>query len=187
MAPKSLGLDLGCSSRGYTGAFRCKPAIGGKHDRPWGPERGLRQNSLHVVCQHLAQVRQPRLYRTMERVTAVRALYASDEPIKIGVSSCLLGEQVRFDGGHKRSDFLVDTLGRFVEFVPVCPEMEIGLGVPRETLRLVRSGDAAFQEISPKKSGSLAGWAALSVGRACRRRTRNATNRKGRSLQGSAL
>ena len=76
----------------------------------------------------------------MERVTPARALYASDEPIKIGVSSCLLGEQVRFDGGHKRSDFLVDTLGSFVEFVPVCPEMEIGLGVPRETLRLVRDG-----------------------------------------------
>jgi uncharacterized protein YbbK (DUF523 family) len=78
----------------------------------------------------------------MEGVTAVRALYASDGPIKIGVSSCLLVEQVRFDGGHKRSDFLVDTLGRFVEFVPICPEMEIGLGVQRETLRLVRSGDA---------------------------------------------
>jgi uncharacterized protein YbgA (DUF1722 family)/uncharacterized protein YbbK (DUF523 family) len=90
----------------------------------------------------------------MERVTAVRALYASDEPIKIGVSSCLLGEQVRFDGGHKRSDFLVDTLGRFVEFVPVCPEMEIGLGVPRETLRLVRSGDAAREaRLVTNKSG----------------------------------
>lgn len=59
-------------------------------------------------------------------------------PIRIGVSACLLGEQVRFDGGHKRDGFLVDTLGRFVEFVPVCPEMEIGLGVPRETLRLER-------------------------------------------------
>jgi len=90
----------------------------------------------------------------MERVTRVRALYASDEPIKIGVSSCLLGEQVRFDGGHKRSDFLVDTLGRFVEFVPVCPEMEIGLGVPRETLRLVRGGDAAREaRLVTNKSG----------------------------------
>jgi uncharacterized protein YbgA (DUF1722 family)/uncharacterized protein YbbK (DUF523 family) len=73
------------------------------------------------------------------------SLYAVDhknnKPIRIGISSCLLGEQVRFDGGHKRSDFLVETLGRFVEFVPVCPEMEIGLGVPRETLRLVRDGN----------------------------------------------
>jgi len=78
----------------------------------------------------------------MERVSTARKLYASGEPIKIGVSSCLLGTKVRFDGGHKRSDFLVDTLGSFVEFVPVCPEVEIGLGVPRETLRLVRDGGA---------------------------------------------
>jgi uncharacterized protein YbgA (DUF1722 family)/uncharacterized protein YbbK (DUF523 family) len=78
----------------------------------------------------------------MERLTPAKALYTADEPIRIGVSACLLGARVRFDGGHKRSDFLVDTLGSFVEFVPVCPEVEIGLGVPRETLRLVRSSDA---------------------------------------------
>jgi uncharacterized protein YbgA (DUF1722 family)/uncharacterized protein YbbK (DUF523 family) len=72
-----------------------------------------------------------------------RRLYASDEPIRIGVSSCLLGAKVRFDGGHKRSDFLVDTLGSFVEFVPVCPEVELGLGVPRETLRLLRDRNGA--------------------------------------------
>ncbi|HEY1851461.1 MAG TPA: DUF523 domain-containing protein, partial [Candidatus Binataceae bacterium] len=57
-----------------------------------------------------------------------------DAPIRIGVSACLIGQAVRFDGGHKRSDFLVDTFGPFVEFVPVCPEVEIGLSVPRETL-----------------------------------------------------
>ena len=79
----------------------------------------------------------------MERVAPAKGLYASDEPIRIGVSSCLLGEQVRFDGGHKRSDFLTETLGRFVEFVPVCPELEIGLGVPRESIRLVRGPDHA--------------------------------------------
>ena len=81
-------------------------------------------------------------YREMERLTP-SALYTTAEPIKIGVSACLLGAKVRFDGGHKRSDFLVDTLGSFVEFVPICPEVEIGLGVPRETLRLVRSSDAS--------------------------------------------
>jgi len=63
---------------------------------------------------------------------------AADE-IRIGISSCLLGEAVRFDGGHKRDRFLTDTLGRFVRFVPVCPEVELGLPVPRESLRLVRS------------------------------------------------
>ena len=79
----------------------------------------------------------------MERVAPAKELYASEEPIRIGVSSCLLGEEVRFDGGHKRSDFLTETLGRFVEFVPVCPELEIGLGVPRESIRLVRGPDHA--------------------------------------------
>lgn len=63
----------------------------------------------------------------------------SDPParIRVGISSCLLGEKVRFDGGHKREPYLVETLGRWFEWVPVCPEMEIGLGTPRESLRLV--------------------------------------------------
>jgi uncharacterized protein YbgA (DUF1722 family)/uncharacterized protein YbbK (DUF523 family) len=59
-------------------------------------------------------------------------------PIRVGISSCLLGESVRFDGGHKRDAFLVDTFGRFVEWVPICPEVECGLGTPRESMRLVR-------------------------------------------------
>jgi uncharacterized protein YbgA (DUF1722 family)/uncharacterized protein YbbK (DUF523 family) len=57
--------------------------------------------------------------------------------IRIGISACLLGDEVRFDGGHKRDRFLTDTLGPFVEWVKVCPEVEMGLGTPRETLRLV--------------------------------------------------
>jgi uncharacterized protein YbgA (DUF1722 family)/uncharacterized protein YbbK (DUF523 family) len=58
--------------------------------------------------------------------------------LRIGVSSCLLGREVRFDGQHKRDAFLVDTLAPFVEWVPVCPEVEVGMGVPRESVRLVR-------------------------------------------------
>lgn len=61
--------------------------------------------------------------------------------MKIGVSSCLLGRPVRYDGGHKRDDFIVDQLGAHVEFVPVCPEVEMGLGTPRDTLRLIRRGE----------------------------------------------
>src|SRR5689334_17303059 len=61
-------------------------------------------------------------------------------PIRIGISSCLLGEAVRYDGGHKRHAFLTETFGRFVEWVPVCPEVECGLGTPRESMRLVDSG-----------------------------------------------
>ena len=56
---------------------------------------------------------------------------------RLGISQCLLGEQVRYDGGHKRDRFLTDVLGRFVEWIPVCPETEAGLGVPREAMRLV--------------------------------------------------
>lgn len=56
---------------------------------------------------------------------------------RIGVSACLVGKPVRFDGGHKKSDFVADTLSRFVDFVPVCPEVESGMSVPRESLRLV--------------------------------------------------
>ncbi len=77
---------------------------------------------------------------------------ADDAPIRIGISACLLGQEVRFDGGHKRSDFLVDVFGQFVQFVPVCPEVEIGLGVPRETLRLVRNGDET--RLMGNKSGA---------------------------------
>jgi len=65
----------------------------------------------------------------------------SEPPIRVGVSSCLLGETVRYDGGHKRDAFVSEVLGRFVEWVPVCPELESGLGVPRPPMRLVRSGD----------------------------------------------
>ncbi|MBI4796193.1 MAG: DUF523 and DUF1722 domain-containing protein [Deltaproteobacteria bacterium] len=61
--------------------------------------------------------------------------------MKIGISSCLLGEKVRYDGGHKWEQFLTDTLGQYVDLVPVCPEKECGLGVPREPMRLV--GDPA--------------------------------------------
>lgn len=66
---------------------------------------------------------------------------ASDRPIRIGISSCLLGEKVRFDGGHKEDRFINRTLSAYFDYVPVCPEFEVGLGVPREALRLV--GDPA--------------------------------------------
>ena len=58
----------------------------------------------------------------------------------MGVSSCLLGEEVRFNGGHKRYRFLTDELDRYVDWVPYCPEMEIGLGTPREAIRLTADG-----------------------------------------------
>jgi len=58
------------------------------------------------------------------------------EKIKLGISTCLLGENVRYDGGHRLDRFLTDTLGQYVEYVPVCPEVECGLPVPRESMHL---------------------------------------------------
>ncbi len=71
--------------------------------------------------------------------------------VRIGVSSCLLGQKVRFDGGHKRDAFLVDTFGEFVEWVPVCPEIEVGMGLPREPIRLLRS-DAGIRLVGVKSA-----------------------------------
>ncbi len=71
--------------------------------------------------------------------------------LRLGVSACLLGEQVRYDGGHKRDLFLLNTLGAFVQWVPVCPEVEIGLGTPREAIRLV--GDVDDPRLVGVKSG----------------------------------
>ena len=66
---------------------------------------------------------------------------AEETRVRIGISSCLLGEKVRFDGGHKKDEFLTSHFGRYVVWVPLCPEFEIGLGVPRESLRLVADGN----------------------------------------------
>ena len=69
------------------------------------------------------------------------------EKIRIGISSCLLGNEVRYDGGHKRDRYITDVLDTHVEFVPVCPEVEAGFGVPRETLRL----DEGRREGEPRR------------------------------------
>jgi uncharacterized protein YbgA (DUF1722 family)/uncharacterized protein YbbK (DUF523 family) len=71
--------------------------------------------------------------------------------LRLGISTCLLGENVRYDGGHKLDPYLVDVLGRFVEWVPVCPEVELGMGVPREAVRLV--GDPDRPRLKGNRSG----------------------------------
>lgn len=65
----------------------------------------------------------------------------STDVVRLGVSACLLGQQVRYDGGHKRNPFLIDVLGPFVQWVAVCPEAEAGFGTPRESMRLERRRD----------------------------------------------
>ena len=90
-----------------------------------------------------------------------------DDKIRLGISSCLLGEKVRFDGGHKLDPFLRDTLGAFVDYVPVCPEVEMGLPTPREALRQV--GDPDNPRLVTSRSGKdltepMLDWARRRVG-----------------------
>lgn len=77
----------------------------------------------------------------------------SDQSIKIpiGISSCLLGNKVRFDGGHKHDRYITETLGHYLTFVPVCPEVECGLPVPREAMRLI--GDVDEPRLVTNKTG----------------------------------
>src|SRR5688500_16092129 len=63
---------------------------------------------------------------------------AVESPIRVGISACLLGEEVRWNGGHKRAQFLIDAFGPSVQWVPVCPEVEAGFSTPREPMRLAR-------------------------------------------------
>lgn len=73
------------------------------------------------------------------------------EKLKLGISACLLGHNVRYNGGHTRDHFLTDTLGSFVEYVPVCPEVECGMPIPREAMRLV--GDPQNPKLMTNKTG----------------------------------
>jgi uncharacterized protein YbgA (DUF1722 family)/uncharacterized protein YbbK (DUF523 family) len=92
-----------------------------------------------------------------------RPLWLDDAPIRVGVSTCLLGESVRWDGGHKRDRYLTDVLAPYFEWVPVCPEVEVGMTIPRPPVRLVREG-AEARLVEPKSGAdwtpSMRRWAA---------------------------
>lgn len=84
--------------------------------------------------------------------------------IRIGVSACLLGHRVRYDGGHRRNAFITDTLSRYARLVPVCPEVECGLPVPRATLHL--AGDPCRPRLVVTTTGKdhtrrMAAWTAV--------------------------
>ena len=76
---------------------------------------------------------------------------------RVGVSSCLLGEEVRFNGGHKRYRFLTDALGPYVDWVPYCPEVSIGLGTPREAIRLTAAGRLVNRGGTADHTAAMAG------------------------------
>lgn len=73
-----------------------------------------------------------------------------ESTMTIGVSACLLGQKVRYDGGHKHDSYITDTLGRFFRFLPLCPEVECGMTAPREPMRL--EGDPASPRLVTNKS-----------------------------------
>ncbi len=82
---------------------------------------------------------------------------------RVGVSACLIGWEVRYAGGHKWTAAVADDIGQSVEWIPVCPELEIGLGVPREAIELV--GDVGAPELIAVESrrvltGTMQAWAA---------------------------
>ena len=74
------------------------------------------------------------------------------KPVKIGISSCLLGKKVRYDGGHSHDRFLTQTLGLFIDYIPVCPEVECGMPTPREAVRLV--GNPEDPRLVTQKTGT---------------------------------
>ena len=82
---------------------------------------------------------------------AWRRWHDEQEEIRLGISSCLLGQEVRFDGGHKHDRYLTGVLGAWVRWVPVCPEVDIGLPVPRPAIRL--EGDPERPRLVEPKSG----------------------------------
>lgn len=77
---------------------------------------------------------------------------SSEAKPKVGISACLLGQRVRFDGGDKRDDWLVDELGKWITWYPVCPEMEMGLGSPRESMRLALVAGASGTRLLTNRS-----------------------------------
>lgn len=92
---------------------------------------------------------------------AIVDLPEPEKQITLGISSCLLGHKVRYNGGHKRSSFCVNTLDRFFHFAPICPELAIGLGTPREPIRLV--GTLADVSPSPGQNSASAPGKKLNI------------------------
>jgi uncharacterized protein YbgA (DUF1722 family)/uncharacterized protein YbbK (DUF523 family) len=114
-----------------------------------------------------------------------------DDRPRIGVSACLLGEPVRYDGGHKRDPFLVEIFGPHVEWVPVCPEVEAGFGTPRESMRLTAAAHqvrARGERIDPRHISLVLARSGTDVTERLTRYSERRTNALGReSLSGYVL
>lgn len=89
-----------------------------------------------------------------ESITAAdtdNEIQTQQEKIPVGISSCLLGEKVRYDGGHKNNSYVAKTLGQYFDLQPFCPELDIGLGIPRKPIRLSRIGSDVIRCIPVDK------------------------------------
>ena len=82
---------------------------------------------------------------------------ADDQAIRIGISRCILGEEVRYNGGHKRDRLVTEQLGQFFSFVPVCPEVEVGMGIPREAVHLEGALDVRNRAEAPQPMDRVVG------------------------------
>ena len=119
------------------------------------------------------------------------------DKIKVGISSCLLGQEVRFYGGHKRDAYVTGTLTEYFDFVPFCPEAAMGLGIPREPTRLVQRGDviravgvrtpeldptddiAAFARRAASQLGNISGYILKNASPSCGMERVKVYNEKG--------
>ncbi|MCL1925945.1 MAG: DUF523 and DUF1722 domain-containing protein [Syntrophorhabdaceae bacterium] len=116
-----------------------------------GPVKDMECSSTDIFYREYTIGRDHYYNAVMEPELEQRQNTPVQGPIRLLVSSCLLGEKVRYDGGHKRDPFLSETLGRFVEFIPVCPEVECGFPTPREPMRLWGTPD------TPQIIGAVSG------------------------------
>ena len=108
----------------------------------------------------------------------------TDRP-RVGASSCLLGDEVRFNGGHKRYRFLTDELGPHVDWVPYCPEVSIGLGTPREPIRLTADGRLVNRDGTADHTDGDGGAAAARARPQMARRWTGTCSRPSRRAAGS--
>lgn len=117
------------------------------YNMPRQPDRPIRPHTQDS----LQEGHKNSLFRGKGRPRNYRVLAPVEAKIRLGISACLLGEKVRYDGGHKLDHYLKETLGRYVEWVPVCPEVDMGLTVPREPMRLV--GDPVSPRLVTLRTG----------------------------------
>ena len=118
---------IGWPSR--SGSKRCYHFRDLTGETPAGPTWGRSVGPRLLHPEAPERTEKPHKTRDQEETTI--------EKIRIGISACLLGQNVRYDGGHQHDRYITDTIGRWFEWVPVCPEVEYGLPVPREAMRLV--------------------------------------------------